>query len=94
MPGSRGGEGGAPPARSPALETAVQGWIFFVEGAVLRWLERGGLERDELRRLLRLALLSSLQVAQEVDAGLALELPRTAQPEAQRHRHVAHAGQA
>jgi hypothetical protein len=46
-----------------------------VEGAVLRWLERGGLERDELRRLLRLALLSSLQVAQEVDAGLELELP-------------------
>ena len=46
------------------------------------------------RRLLRLALLSSLQVAQEVDAGLALELPRAAQPEAERHRRVPHAGKA
>ena len=72
----------------------MQGWIFFVEGAVLRWLERGGLERDELRRLLRLALLSSLQVAEEMDAGLALELPRAAQPEAERHRRVPHAGKA
>ncbi len=91
---ARWGGGAPPPARSAALETAVQGWIFFVEGAVLRWLERGGLERDELRRLLRLALLSSLQVAQEVDAGLALELPRAAQPEAERHRRVPHAGKA
>ena len=89
-----GGGGAPPPARSPALETAVQGWIFFVEGAVLRWLERGGLERDELRSLLRLTLLSSLQVAQEVDAQLELELPRAAQPEAERHRRVRHAGKA
>jgi AcrR family transcriptional regulator len=72
-----GGAAGAP-KRSPALETAVQGWIFFVEGAVLRWLERGGLERSELRRLLRLALLSSLRVAEEVDGGLDLELPADA----------------
>ena len=26
--------------RTPELETAVQGWFFFVEGAVLRWLRR------------------------------------------------------
>lgn len=46
--------------RTPLLETALQGWIFFVEGAVLRWLERRDLERAELRRLLRQALIDSL----------------------------------
>ena len=32
----------------------MQGWIFFVEGAVLRWLEHHDVERDELRELLGL----------------------------------------
>jgi AcrR family transcriptional regulator len=52
--------------RTPALETAVQGWFFFVEGAVLRWLEHRDLERDELRELLGLALIGSLQAAEAV----------------------------
>jgi AcrR family transcriptional regulator len=46
--------------RTPLLETTLQGWIFFVEGAVLRWLERRDLERDELRSLLRRALMDLL----------------------------------
>jgi AcrR family transcriptional regulator len=50
--------------RAPALETAVQGWFFFIEGAVLRWLERRDLGRDELRELLGLALIGSLQAAE------------------------------
>jgi AcrR family transcriptional regulator len=52
--------------RGPALETAVQGWFFFVEGAVLRWLEHRDLQRDELRGLLGLALLGALQAADAV----------------------------
>jgi AcrR family transcriptional regulator len=58
-----------PPAsveRTPALETAVQGWFFFVEGSVLRWLERRDLQRGELRELLALALIGSLQAAEAV----------------------------
>lgn len=51
---------------TPTLETAVQGWFFFVEGAVLRWLERRDVERDELRELLGLALIGSLQAAETV----------------------------
>lgn len=46
--------------RTPLLETALQGWIFFVEGAVLRWLERRDIGRGELRRLLQQALTGSL----------------------------------
>jgi len=51
--------------RSEALETAVQGWVFFVEGAVLRWLEHGGLERVQLHELLRWALLGSLRASSQ-----------------------------
>lgn len=50
-------------ATAPALEAAMQGWLFFCEGAVLRWLEHGGLSRDQLRRLLRSALLGALSAA-------------------------------
>jgi AcrR family transcriptional regulator len=57
--------------RTPTLETAVQGWFFFIEGAVLRWLERRDLERDELRELLGLALLGSLQAAETVASASA-----------------------
>jgi hypothetical protein len=52
--------------RSAALETAVQGWLFFLEGAVLRWLEERDLERDQLRELLGLALMGSLGAAEAV----------------------------
>jgi AcrR family transcriptional regulator len=52
--------------RTPLLETAVQGWFFFIEGAVLRWLERRDMERDELRELLGLALIGALQAAEAV----------------------------
>ncbi len=48
---------------TPLLETALQGWMFFVEGAVLRWLERYDLGRDELRALLQQALVAALTSA-------------------------------
>ena len=46
--------------RTPLLETAVEGWIFFVEGAVLRWLEQRDVGRDELRELLQRTLIGAL----------------------------------
>jgi AcrR family transcriptional regulator len=55
-------------ARTPTLETAVQGWFFFIEGAVLRWLEQRDMGRDELRELLALALIGSLQAAEAIAA--------------------------
>jgi AcrR family transcriptional regulator len=45
---------------TPLLETALQGWIFFVEGAVLRWLEHRDVGRTELRELLQRTLLDVL----------------------------------
>jgi AcrR family transcriptional regulator len=49
--------------RTPALEAAVQGWTFFVEGAVLRQLEHGELARPQLRALLRSALVGAVYAA-------------------------------
>jgi AcrR family transcriptional regulator len=49
--------------RTPELEAAVQGWIFFVEGAVLHWMENEGGDRDRLRVMLRTALGGALLAA-------------------------------
>lgn len=49
--------------RTPELEAAVQGWLFFVEGAVLHWMEAADLDRDRLRVLLRTALGGALLAA-------------------------------
>lgn len=57
---------------SPVLRSAVQGWIFFVEGALLRWLDQGDLTRDELRELLRSVLIDALRAAARIDERLSL----------------------
>jgi AcrR family transcriptional regulator len=54
----------------PALRTALQGWLSFLEGATLEWLDRGGLERDELRALLLVALDGALRAAHSVDPSV------------------------
>jgi AcrR family transcriptional regulator len=57
-------------AGSAALRTAMQGYLSFVEGAVLRWLERRELSRRELRELLTKAYGGAVRAAQELDPGL------------------------
>ncbi len=57
---------------SAALRSAVQGWIFFVEGVLLRWLERRDLERDQLRELLRTVLIDAVRAAVAIDPRLRL----------------------
>lgn len=60
-------------AGSPALRAAVQGWIFFVEGVVLRWLEQHDLTREEVRELLRAALVGAIAAARQVDPRIDLD---------------------
>jgi AcrR family transcriptional regulator len=48
---------------SPRIRLTVRGWVGFVEGASLEWVETRGLSRAELRDLCVRALLASLQVA-------------------------------
>jgi AcrR family transcriptional regulator len=48
---------GPPPA---ALRTAVRGWLWFMDGALMDWLEHRDIERPELHRLLLGALLGAV----------------------------------
>jgi AcrR family transcriptional regulator len=69
LAGLRGFEG-SPVSTEPsaALETAAQGWLFFVEGAVLRWLEQKDLDRQQLRAMLVTAFTGALFSARAAGA--------------------------
>jgi AcrR family transcriptional regulator len=58
---------------SPALRVAVRGWIGFVEGASLDWLEHRDLTREQLRDLLVHAFVTMLQAVHAVDPSLRLD---------------------
>lgn len=58
---------------SPALRVAVRGWIGFVEGASLDWLDHGDLTREQLRDLLVHAFVTMLQAVHAVDPSLRLD---------------------
>ena len=53
---------------TPELEAAVQGWLHFCEGAALRWLEHGEMDRHALRIMLRNALGGAFAVANAAEA--------------------------
>ena len=40
--------------------TAVSGWLWFMDGACLNWIEHGDIEREELRDLLLGVLIGAL----------------------------------
>jgi AcrR family transcriptional regulator len=48
--------------RTPVFEAAVEGWMFFAEGVMLRWLERGDIDRAQVHRLLKAALQQVLPI--------------------------------
>ena len=52
--------GGEP---TPALRAAVRGWLWFVDGAVLDWLEHRDLDRERLHGLLLGTLLGAVTAA-------------------------------
>ena len=63
---------GMPPP--PAARTALEGWLSFVEGASLDWLDHGDLEPTALRELLVAALAGALGAAAAVDPALEIDL--------------------
>ncbi|MDX6697359.1 MAG: hypothetical protein QOE65_756 [Solirubrobacteraceae bacterium] len=64
------GVAGAP---RPALRTALEGWLSFVEGVSLDWLVRRDLERDQVRDLMITALAGALHAARQVDPRLEVD---------------------
>ena len=57
---------GAPPA--PALRAAVRGWLWFMDGAILDWVEQRDLTREQLRGLLLGTLVGAVTAAGEPGA--------------------------
>jgi AcrR family transcriptional regulator len=52
--------GVAPAASVPALRTAVRAWLWFMDGAILDWVEHGDLTREQLQGLLLGTLLGAV----------------------------------
>jgi AcrR family transcriptional regulator len=61
------------PEPSPALRAALEGWLTFIEGVSLDWLEHRDLDADQLRELLVAALAGSLHAARAVDPALDID---------------------
>jgi len=60
-----------PEGAPPKARTAVSGWLWFMDGACLNWIEHRDIEREELRDLLLGVLIGSL-----IATGSPPELPQ------------------
>ena len=49
-----------PDGAPPKARTAVSGWLWFMDGACLNWIEHRDIEREELRDLLLGVLMGAL----------------------------------
>ena len=58
----------APGAPPPALRTSVRAWLWFMDGAILDWVEHGDLTREQLQGLLLGTLLGAVSAAGEPGA--------------------------
>ncbi len=56
-------EGIYPDGAPPKARTAVSGWLWFMDGACLNWIEHEDIEREELRNLLLGVLIGALVAA-------------------------------
>ena len=56
-------EGLYPQEPPPKARTAVSGWLWFMDGACLNWIEYRDIERDDLRDLLLGVLMGALLAA-------------------------------
>jgi AcrR family transcriptional regulator len=52
-----------PEEAPPKARTAVSGWLWFMDGACLNWIEHRDIERDELRDMLLGVLMGALIAA-------------------------------
>lgn len=58
----------------PALRTAVQGWLGYLDAAILDWATHGDLPREALRDILLSAFGAALMAAGQVDPELEITL--------------------
>jgi AcrR family transcriptional regulator len=58
----------------PALRVAVRAWLWGMDGAILDWLDRGDIDRSQLRDLLLGTFAGALGAAGQVDPQVHLAL--------------------
>jgi AcrR family transcriptional regulator len=58
----------------PTLRTALQGWLGYIDAAILDWVENRDLTRAQLRDLLIAAFVAALLAAQQVDPEVELKV--------------------
>jgi AcrR family transcriptional regulator len=63
------------PAAPPALRTALEGWLSYMEGATLDWVEHRDLPLTQVRDIIVAMLAGSLAAAHQVDRSIPAGLP-------------------
>jgi AcrR family transcriptional regulator len=56
----------------PALRTALQGWLGYMDAAILDWVHNRDLTREQLRGLLLAAFGAAILAAQQIDPDIQL----------------------
>jgi AcrR family transcriptional regulator len=59
---------------SPRAELAVHGWVAFVEECVIRWIDHGPFDRDELEDLLAKSLPAVVLASTDEDVGTLMSI--------------------
>jgi AcrR family transcriptional regulator len=59
---------------TPALRIAVRAWLWGMDGAILDWLDRGDVDRRQVRELLLATFAGALGAATQVDPSTRLAL--------------------
>ena len=58
----------------PALRTALQGWLGYIDAAILDWVDHRDLTREQLRDLLIAAFAAALLAAEQADPEVQLKV--------------------
>jgi AcrR family transcriptional regulator len=62
------------PSPRPSLRTALQGWLGYIDAAILDWVHSQDLTREQLRDLLISAFGAALLAAQQIDPKIQLQV--------------------
>jgi AcrR family transcriptional regulator len=61
-------------APRPALRTALQGWLGYIDAAILDWVDNNDVTREQLRELLVAAFGASVLAAQQIDPTIQIRI--------------------
>jgi AcrR family transcriptional regulator len=62
------------PKPRPALRNALNGWLGYVDAAILDWVQESGVSRAQVRNMILAAFSAALLAAQQADPKIQLQL--------------------